>query len=446
MEMSFNATSTPEQSKKQRIYYLAEENINRSSKNLLFEKVRKNEGVLLRLKGKLESWAGPSPEILTENINIGNTFHENNGILVDTIRENVGQIKTDEKCKNQKENDYKFNSRKSCESNKLKEETTKSEEPSQNQYSSRKISTNTKENKKSEEPNQSQNSCQKIELQKPIEESKKSTNENSIKFNSLKSSDSSEPNQKVIENKYNPIKNITNEKETEEITLISSKEKENLKNQATIISTEEKNKKYSSTGAGERKKSITSAKEELKIFKEQKAFYRKNSLTIHNSLKNEDQPQIKNKIDPLKKEEIHIFQKNNENYDKIPNLDEYSTEKTMNYMVTPEKLSDKPCLSHREELIATRKASHSLWDSNFKKSPSQIEISKGNLTRTIKSSKNEKKSDKKIKTAKKDENNNLKKSEWDWPVDRRDKICRALREIDQKFKFLKAKLKKESIA
>lgn len=60
MEMSFNVTSTPEQSKKQRIYYLAEENINRSSKNLLFEKVRKNEGVLLRLKGKLESWAGPS--------------------------------------------------------------------------------------------------------------------------------------------------------------------------------------------------------------------------------------------------------------------------------------------------------------------------------------------------------------------------------------------------
>ena len=130
MEMSFNATSTPEQSKKQRIYYLAEENINRSSKNLLFEKVRKNEGVLLRLKGKLESWAGPSPEILTENINIGNTLKENN---VETIRENVGQIKTDEKCKNQKEKECKFNSGKSYESNKIKEDTTKSEETSQNQ-------------------------------------------------------------------------------------------------------------------------------------------------------------------------------------------------------------------------------------------------------------------------------------------------------------------------
>ena len=374
---------------------------------------------------------------------------ENNGILVETIRENVGQIKTDEKCKTQKEKDCKFNSRKSCESNKMKEDT-KSEEPSQSQYSSRKIST--KENQKSQEPTQRKNSCQKIELQERIDESKKSTNENSIKFNSKKSSDSSEPNQKASENKSNPItiKSTINDKKTEEMTSNLNKEKELIKNQTTIISTEEKNKKYSSSGDGEKKKSITSAKEEFKIFKEQKAFYRKNSLTIHNSLKNEDQPQIKNSIDPLKKEEILIFEKNKENYDKIPNFDEYSTEKTMNYMVTPEKLSDKPCLSHREELIATRKASHSLWDSNFKKSPSQIEISKGNLTRTIKSSKNEKNQNKKNKKTKKeaekDENNNLKKSEWDWPVDRRDKICRALREIDQKFKFLKAKLKKESIA
>ena len=420
MEMSFNATSTPEQSKKQRIYYLAEENINRSSKNLLFEKVRKNEGVLLRLKGKLESWAGPSPEILTENINIGNTLKENN---VETIRENVGQIKTDEKCKNQKEKECKFNSGKSYESNKIKEDTTKSEETSQNQYSSRIL---LKENKKSEER---KNSCQKIELQECIDESKKSNNnKNNIKFNSKKSSTSSEPSQKTIDNKYNPMMGITNEKKTGEIKSISSKEKENLttltKNQTTIISTEEKNKKYNSAGAGERKKSI--------------------------SLKNENQPQIKNKIDPLKKEENIIFEKNKENYHKIPNLDEYSTEKTMNYMVTPEKLSEKPCLSHREELMVTRKASHSLWDSNFKKSPSQIEISQGNLTKTIKSTKNEKNQNKKNKKTKKeaekDEKNNLKKSEWDWPDDRRDKICRALREIDQKFKFLKAKLKKESIA
>lgn len=57
MKKKINCFSEEEQKfcKKQRINYLAEENINKSSKNLLFEKVRQNEGILERLKGKLQN-------------------------------------------------------------------------------------------------------------------------------------------------------------------------------------------------------------------------------------------------------------------------------------------------------------------------------------------------------------------------------------------------------
>ena len=62
----------------QRIYYLAEENINKSSKNLLFEKLRKNEGFLQRLKGKLENWS---------------EFKEKEGGLMDFCEISEGNLK-----------------------------------------------------------------------------------------------------------------------------------------------------------------------------------------------------------------------------------------------------------------------------------------------------------------------------------------------------------------
>ena len=152
--------------------------------------------------------------------------------------------------------------------------------------------------------------------------------------------------------------------------------------------------------------------------------------------------------------------------------DYYSTEKTMNYLVTPEKPSAKPCLSYREELKTVRRPSKSNWDSDFKKktcekktieehniktmrTKSQLEMSK-NLENTIKNSQKEKKFETKnskgvkIKKQKtviiytKEEKKNLKKSEWEWPEDRKEKICKALKDIDKKFNFLKAKVKRES--